>query len=75
MIYQEFLLSVYAISWFSERFYYYCIHEKNNKTSDGLLNLNAPLAPSYAQYNPITIPDTSNESNSQLNDTENQSHL
>ena len=88
MIYQELLLSIFAISWVTERIYFYKIHN-TNKPSDGLLNLNAPLASSYtAQYNPITLPENINTSNntnnnsnndsnkdSQLNDFENHSHL
>lgn len=74
MFYQEIILSIFAISWFSERIYFYTIHNNNN-TPEGLLNLSAPLASSYnTQYNPVTIPESSNE-NSQLNDDENQSHL
>lgn len=86
MFYQEILLSIFAISWFTERIYFYKIHD-TNKPSDGLLNLNTPLASSYtAQYNPITLPEnikitnntsSNNDSNkdSQLNDFENHSHL
>ena len=75
-MYQDIIVSIFAISWLSERIYYYCIHYTNNKPQKDLLNLSAPLASSYrAQYNPITIPDNEQEKNSQLNDTENQSHL
>ena len=81
MIYQELLLSIFAISWISERIYFYKIHNttNNGKSNNGLLNLNAPLANSYsAQYNPINLPENKNkesEKYSQLNDTDNQSHL
>tara|TARA_B100001564_G_scaffold344754_1_gene342642 strand:- start:1790 stop:2056 length:267 start_codon:yes stop_codon:yes gene_type:complete len=88
MFYQEILLSMLAISWVTERIYFYKIHD-TNRPSDGLLNLNAPLASSYtAQYNPITLPENINTANntssnsntksnkdSQLNDFENHSHL
>ena len=86
MFYQEILLSMLAISWVTERIYFYKIHDIN-RPSDGLLNLNAPLASSYtAQYNPITLPENINTANntssntksnkdSQLNDFENHSHL
>ena len=75
-MYQDFFLSIFALSWFSERIYFYCIHNKNIPPN-GLLNLNTPLANSYsAQYNPITIPDNDSQSkNSELNDSENNSHL
>ena len=75
-MYQDIIVSVFAVSWLSERIYYYCIHNKNTTSQQQLLNLNTLLAASYrAQYNPITLPDNEQEKNSQLNDTENQSHL
>tara|TARA_B110000967_G_C18797119_1_gene516385 strand:- start:883 stop:1110 length:228 start_codon:yes stop_codon:yes gene_type:complete len=75
-MYQDIILSIYAISWLSERIYFYYIH--NNTTSPtGLLNLNTPLNDSYsAEYNPINIPDNDSKSrDKQLNDSENDSHL
>lgn len=75
-MYQDIIVSIFAISWLSERIYYYCIHNGNNKSQKELLNLNTPLASSYrAQYNPITLPDNEKEKNNELNDIENQSHL
>jgi len=75
-MYQDIILSIYAISWLSERIYFYYIH--NNTTAPtGLLNLNTPLNDSYsAEYNPINIPDNDSKSrDKQLNDSENDSHL
>jgi hypothetical protein len=76
-MYQDIILSVFAISWLSERIYFYCVHDRTITSSNGLLNLNAPLANSYsAEYNPITIPEnTPKPRDSQLNDPENHSHL
>ena len=76
-MYQDIILSVFAMSWLSERIYFYYIHDKTKTISNGLLNLNAPLANSYsAEYNPITIPENNSKTrDSQLNDPENHSHL
>jgi hypothetical protein len=75
-MFQDIILSVFAISWLSERIYFYCIYDKTT-SSNGLLNLNTPLNNSYsAEYNPITIPENTPQSrDSQLNDPENHSHL
>lgn len=72
MFYQEIILSIFAISWVTERTYFYTIY--NNNTSKDLLHLNTPLASYNTQYNPVTIPEISDE-NSKLNDTIKQSHL
>lgn len=76
-MYQDIILSTFAMFWLSERIYFYCIHDRTKNTSNGLLNLNAPLANSYsAEYNPITIPENSSKTrDTQLNDPENHSHL
>lgn len=76
-MYQDIILSVFAISWLSERIYFYCVHDRTTTSSNGLLNLNAPLNNSYsAEYNPINIPEnTPQPRDSQLNDPENHSHL
>lgn len=76
-MYQGIFLSVFAISWVSERIYFYCIYDRTTPPPDGLLNLNAPLNSSYsAEYNPINIPDNDSKSrDKQLNDSENDSHL
>ena len=76
-MYQNIFLSIFAISWVSERIYFYCIHDRTTPPPDGLLNLNAPLNNSYsAEYNPITIPEKTNTlRDTQLNDPENHSHL
>ena len=76
-MFQAIILSFFTISWLSERIYFYCVYDKNNNSSDGLLNLSTPLTNSYsAEYNPITIPENNPKPrDSQLNDNENQSHL
>jgi hypothetical protein len=76
-MYQGIFLSVFAISWVSERIYFYFIHDRTTPPPDGLLNLNAPLNSSYsAEYNPINIPENRQQPrDSQLNDPENHSHL
>lgn len=76
-MYQNIFLSIFAISWVSERIYFYYIHNRKISESNGLLNLNAPLNNSYSdEYNPIKIPENNQKSiNDDLNDTENHSHL
>lgn len=76
-MYQNIFLSIFAISWVSERIYFYYIHDRKTSQPDGLLNLNAPLNTSYsAEYNPITIPEKGKTiRDAQLNDSENHSHL
>tara|TARA_Y100000589_G_C26665029_1_gene431545 strand:- start:119 stop:349 length:231 start_codon:yes stop_codon:yes gene_type:complete len=76
-MYQNIFLSIFAISWVSERIYFYYIHNRKTSQPNGLLNLNTPLNNSYsAEYNPITIPENNQRSkNEELNDTENHSHL
>ena len=76
-MYQNIFLSIFAISWVSERIYFYYIHNRKILEPNGLLNLNAPLNNSYsAEYNPITIPENNQRSkNGELNNTENHSHL
>ena len=75
-MYQNIFLSIFAISWLSERIYFYCIYEKNKSTT-GLLNLNTKLNNCYSsEYNPIKIPENNLQSRDlQLNNSENNSQL
>tara|TARA_B110000114_G_C15068229_1_gene388439 strand:+ start:255 stop:485 length:231 start_codon:yes stop_codon:yes gene_type:complete len=76
-MFQDIILSIFAISWVSERIYFYSIHDRTTTTPNGLLNLNSPLNTSYsAEYNPIIIPEKDTKlRDTQINDKENHSHL